>query len=132
MKSTGERLTFDNDLVPARPPSWLNFGRSRVVPAQSKVDPSVVVDLLEGFRHSKTMFAAVSLGVFDALGSERMSLVRLREVLNVDADALERLLDACVGLQLLIREGDRYRNAPVAATYLCKDSPERLIHYVTY
>jgi hypothetical protein len=30
-------------------------------------DPAVVLDLIEAFRRSKVMFAAVSLGVFDAL-----------------------------------------------------------------
>jgi acetylserotonin N-methyltransferase len=30
-------------------------------------DPQPVLDLIEAFRHSKTMFAAVSMGVFDAL-----------------------------------------------------------------
>ena len=29
--------------------------------------PALVLDLLEAFRRSKTMFAAVELGVFDAL-----------------------------------------------------------------
>ena len=30
-------------------------------------DPSPVLDLIEAFRRSKTMFTALSLGVFDAL-----------------------------------------------------------------
>ena len=36
-------------------------------------DPSVVLDLIEAFRRSKVLFAAVALGVFDALatGPER-------------------------------------------------------------
>ena len=39
-------------------------------------DPSVVLDLLEAFRRSKTMFAAVSLGIFDTLESGPRSLGR--------------------------------------------------------
>ena len=34
-------------------------------------DRSLVLDFLEAFRRSKTMFAAVSLGVFDALARVR-------------------------------------------------------------
>src|SRR5271166_423885 len=96
---------------------------------ETQADPSVVLDLLEAFRHSKTMFAAVSLGVFDALKPGPMSLARLTKTLNVDMDALQRLLDACVGLQLLLRQGEDYRNTPAATAYLCKDSPNRLIDY---
>jgi acetylserotonin O-methyltransferase len=95
-------------------------------------DPSVVLDLLEAFRRSKTMFAAVSLGVFDALASGPKALDDLTAELHADADALERLLDACVGLQLLHRNGDDYENMPVATAYLCTDSPQRLTGYLNF
>ena len=71
----------------------------------SQPDPGVILDLLEAFRRSKTMFAAVSLGVFDALESGPRSAVALAQTLRLDADALERLLDGCVCLQILKKEG---------------------------
>lgn len=95
-------------------------------------DPAVVLDLLEAFRRSKTMFAAVSLGVFDALAGGPKSLARLAQEIPADQDALERLLDACVGLQLLIRQGGEYANTPAAATYLTQTSPRRLTGYINY
>ena len=98
----------------------------------AKADPEVVLDLLESFRRSKTMFAAVSLGVFDALEVGPKSLDSLAEVLNLNPDALERLLDACVGLQLLVRRGQLYENTPAATAYLCKQSPSRLTGYINY
>jgi acetylserotonin O-methyltransferase len=103
-----------------------------VTQGDPKPDPSVVLDLLSAFRRSKTMFAAVSLGIFDALESGPESLAGLAEVLDLDADALERLLDACVGLQLLNRQGAFYANTPAAATYLCKKSPARMTGYLVY
>jgi acetylserotonin N-methyltransferase len=92
----------------------------------------VILDLLVAFRLSKTMFAAVSLGIFDALEDGPKSLAELARLLDLNPDALERLLDACVGLQLLGRRGDAYQNAPVASTYLCKRSPRRLTGYIGY
>ncbi len=103
-----------------------------MTPDGSKADPSVVLDLLESFRRSKTMFAAVSLGVFDALETGPKSLAVLAETLNLNLDALERLLDACVGLQLLERSGALYGNTPAAGAYLCKQSPSRLTGYINY
>jgi acetylserotonin N-methyltransferase len=97
-----------------------------------EADPGVVLDLLEAFRRSKTMFAAASLGVFDHLESGPKSLAILTETLNLKSDALERLLDACVGLNLLERAGSLYRNTPAASTYLCKQSPARLTGYINY
>jgi acetylserotonin N-methyltransferase len=95
-------------------------------------DPAVVLDLLEAFRRSKTMFAAVSLGVFDALESGPRSLDDLATALPASADGLKRLLDACVGLQLLSYADGRYANTPAAATYLTTSSPRRLTGYIGY
>ncbi len=95
-------------------------------------DPAVVLDLLEAFRRSKTMFAAVSLGVFDALVAGPRSLGELAGELSVNPGALERLLDACVGLQLLRRADDRYENTPAAMAYLTRSSPDRLTGYINY
>src|SRR5262245_23591018 len=95
-------------------------------------DPTIVLDLLEAFRRSKTMFAAVSLGVFDALDSGSKSLDRLAVELAANQDGLERLLDACVGLQLLRRNGSDYENTSVATDYLTRSSPRRLTGYINY
>jgi acetylserotonin O-methyltransferase len=95
-------------------------------------DPSVVLDLLESFRRSKTMFAAVSLGIFDELDAGPRSLDELAQTLDLNPDALERLLDACMTLQLLQRSGDRYGNTVAASTYLCKRSAARVTGYINY
>jgi acetylserotonin N-methyltransferase len=95
-------------------------------------EPGIILDLLEAFRRSKTMFAAVSLGVFDALAGSTKSLNELTSELGCNADSLERLLDACVGLKLLRRDAMGFSNAPVAETYLCRHSPRRLTGYINY
>src|SRR5262249_7620461 len=95
-------------------------------------DPGIVLDLLQAFRCSKAMFAAVSLGVFDALTPGPKPLHVLAHELKVNADGLERLLDACVGLQLLTRTEQGYLNTPAASVYLCQSSPRRLTGYINY
>lgn len=96
-------------------------------------DPTIVLDLIEAFRRSKTMFAAVSLGVFDALNATPKSLDTLTKELNTNSDALKRLLDGCVGLQLLQKThtGD-YATTPAAAVYLTATSPRRFTGYINY
>jgi acetylserotonin N-methyltransferase len=95
-------------------------------------NPRVVLDLIEAFRRSKTMFAAVSLGVFDALQSGPKSLSTLATMLEVNSDALERLLDACAGLELLVRDEDLYANTRGASLYLGAHSPARITGYINY
>jgi acetylserotonin N-methyltransferase len=78
------------------------------------------------------MFAACSLGVFDALANGVKTADELAGEVKANADALQRLLDACVGLRLLDRDDAGYRNTPSAAAYLCQSSPQRLTGYIHY
>jgi acetylserotonin O-methyltransferase len=103
-----------------------------MVDQTAKPDPKNVLALLFAFRLSKTMFDAVALGVFDALAEQPQSLAALAERLHANADALERLLDACVGLKLLTKNGADYQNTPDASAYLCSGSPDRLTGYINY
>jgi len=95
-------------------------------------DPSPVLDLIEAFRRSKVMFAAVSLGVFDRLEHAPGDAATLASELQVKAEPLERLLDACVGLKLLRRNATQYENEAIASTYLCQASPRALTGYILY
>lgn len=95
-------------------------------------DPALILDYIEAFRRSKTMFAAVSLGVFDALAAGPKAGADLAAAAKADADTMVRLLDACVGLGLLTRDGGRYANTPAAAAYLMTASPLRMTGYVNY
>jgi acetylserotonin N-methyltransferase len=95
-------------------------------------DPAPVLDLLEAFRQSQVLFTAVELGVFDRLHQGSSSLAELARDLGADADALGRLLGACVGLGLLTRAGDGYDNTALASAYLTSQSPHRLTGYIRY
>jgi acetylserotonin O-methyltransferase len=94
--------------------------------------PDRVLELLEAFRRSKTMFAAVSLGVFDCLEKGAASLSQLAIDLGCNQTALATLLDSCVALGLLTRLEERYSNTPEAMTYLCTNSPRRMTGYINY
>ena len=73
---------------------------TRVNPTdQPDPDARVVLDLLDGFRASKAAFTAVSLGIFDLLHEQPLTLAQLTKKLAADESALERLLGACVALQ---------------------------------
>ncbi len=95
-------------------------------------DPSVVLDLLAAYRRSKTMFAAVELGIFDALANGPCTVVELAGRLGCNEVALGRLLDALVGLQLLVKADVGYANTPVASAYLTLSSPKRFTGYIKY
>lgn len=98
----------------------------------SQPDPTPVIDLIDAFRRSKIMFAAVSLGVFDFLEKAPADLTALAAATRTDAGALERLLDACAGLGLLEKRDGAYANRPAASAYLCRASDRTLAGYILY
>lgn len=95
-------------------------------------DPTPVTDLIEAFRRSKTMFAAVSLRLFDRLHCRPATAAALSEELSLNQSALKRLLDGCVGLGLLRKSGGEYANTDVAEVYLRHESPRTLAGYILY
>jgi len=95
-------------------------------------DPAPVLALIDAFRQSKTMFAAVSLGVFDRLHEAPAGAPPLAAVLDVDSGALARLLDGCAALGLLHKRDGFYSNAAVAEAYLWSGSPDSLCGYIRY
>ncbi len=95
-------------------------------------DASPVLDLIEAFRHSKTMFTALSMGVFDALHAAPANAETLAAQLGANAGALARLLDGCAALQLLHKRGGVYANTSLAETYLYSGSPHSMSGYVRY
>ena len=95
-------------------------------------NPAPVLDVIQAFRRSKTMFTAVSLGIFDRLGDGGADAPTLAQEFGANADAVERLLDSCVALGLIEKQDAVYSNLPVARTYLTRSSPDTLTGYILY
>jgi acetylserotonin N-methyltransferase len=95
-------------------------------------DPTPVLDLIEAFRRSKTMFTALSLGVFDLLDEGAAAADAVARALHTHPDATARLLDGCAALGLLVKRDGVYANAPAAKTYLCASSPHTMRGYIRY
>lgn len=95
-------------------------------------DPAPVLDLIDAFRRSKTMFTAYKLGIFDLLHQATATAAGVAQTVKADAGATARLLDGCAALGLLAKSGDDYANAPAADTYLWSGSPHSLGSYVRY
>lgn len=91
-----------------------------------------VLSLVDGFRASKAVFTAVSMGVFDQLHEAPAVCADLADALGVQARELERLLGACVGLGFLRIEERQYHNERAASRFLRVESPETLSGYILY
>ncbi|XP_060785774.1 probable bifunctional dTTP/UTP pyrophosphatase/methyltransferase protein isoform X1 [Neoarius graeffei] len=98
--------------------------------------PHSIVELLDGFKASKTLFTASKLGVFDVLSDSGLTVEEVASRINASLLGTERLLDAAVSLGLLqkLRCDDKsvYRNTEQARHFLVSDSPLSLHAYILH
>jgi ubiquinone/menaquinone biosynthesis C-methylase UbiE len=75
--------------------------------------------MANAFYDSCILFAASDLGIFGKLGElEGASSARVAEDLSLDARGTRLLLDACVALGLLSKDGEVYRNSRETGAFL--------------
>ncbi len=91
-----------------------------------------ILDLIEAFRRSKTMFCAVKLGIFDLLRGGPQSSAEIAGEIGAHPEATGRLCFACVGLGLLEEQNGLFRNTAPAEQYLCREAPGSMVGYVLY
>ncbi len=94
--------------------------------------PAPVLDLIDAFRRSKTMFSAMKLGVFELLRNGPETAAGIAAKIGGEPGATARLCFACVGLGLLQEEAGAFRNSAEANQYLCRESPESMVGYILY
>jgi hypothetical protein len=83
---------------------------------------SAISAIAYGFMGSQALFAALELGVFDALANEPRELDTLVAALRAPAGPLQVLLSTCLALRLLTWDGARYANTPTAQRFLVRSS----------
>ncbi|XP_041663612.1 acetylserotonin O-methyltransferase [Cheilinus undulatus] len=100
--------------------------------------PKKILEYMEGFLISKTVFTSCELGVYDVLlGAERpLSAEEISQAVGASLDGTQRLLAACTGLQLLNAHTDNgqvlYSNTEQASMYLTRSSPLSLYQSIQY
>lgn len=95
-------------------------------------DPTPIVDIMDGFRRSKAMFAAVEMGIFDILTESPLTAPEIAARLKASLTGTERLLEACVSLQLLEVHDGKFSSTEVADVYLRRSSDRALTGYILY
>ena len=87
------------------------------------VTPERIFEIAQGFMASKHLFAASELGLFEALGEGPIDLDGLAARTGLTRRTARISADAMVAIGLLERQGDRYANGAVAATFLSGQTP---------
>jgi 3-hydroxy-5-methyl-1-naphthoate 3-O-methyltransferase len=98
--------------------------------ALSAKDPDDVLELMLGFWVSRTVMAAVEMGVFDILDGSGLPEEDAAARLGIGPRPARGLLDTCVAAGLLERRDGIIRSTPAAARYLASGSEYSIRNYV--
>jgi len=90
---------------------------------QQKVDTVRLQRMVRAYRESGALMAAVELGLFTKVARGADTEAKLIEALGIQPLNAERIVIACIGLGLIVREGDRIANAPDVARFLVEGEP---------
>jgi ubiquinone/menaquinone biosynthesis C-methylase UbiE len=95
--------------------------------ADNRPDPTQIMELATGYWASAALLAANELNVFGALGEGSRTAEEVAEACGASVRAASMLLDACVGLGLLVKSTDdaeaQYANASASAAFLVPGRP---------
>lgn len=82
------------------------------------LSPDPILEIVFGFMSSKHLCVANEIGIFEHLAPGAATLDELAARTGVPRRSLRIVADAMVALGVLEREGERYRNGPVAQAFL--------------
>jgi len=96
------------------------------VALRAGIVPVPLLETFGGLLLARTAMAGTQLGVFDAIGSERLAPAEVAARCGTDQRATAKLLFALAGHGYLSESAGRYELAPVARRWLLRDGPQTL------
>jgi SAM-dependent methyltransferase len=85
--------------------------------------PARIIELAAGFMVSKTLFAAIDIGLFAAITPDGSTPAELGERCAVPERSARAMADLLADAGLLVRDGTRFRNAPDTEAFLAGRGP---------
>jgi SAM-dependent methyltransferase len=104
----------------------MSASRGEAQADSSAVTPEPIQKLAAGFMAAKHLFAANELGLFEALADSPTDIDGLAARTGLTRRAARISADAMAALGMVERDGDVYRNGPVAAAFLTGRTPADL------
>ena len=89
--------------------------------------PAELMQSVMAFQKSKLILSAVELDIFTQLYGKSLDSTTLSQIINADAYALERLLNALVPLGLLHKTDELFSNTSLSDTILAKQSEKYML-----
>lgn len=100
--------------------------------APKEWNPGDLLEISGFFWQTALLHAAVKLDVFTAIGDGQLTASEISRQLSAAPRGLQRLLDALVAMELLLKVDGRYANSPSGQAWLSKDSRQYIGHMIMH
>lgn len=93
------------------------------MPEPLKAELPVLMEIVGAFERSAVVLGAAQLDLFSPLGNGPATAAAVAAQTGLPLRGVERVLNACAALGLVSKEGEQYRNSPLADAFLVKGKP---------
>lgn len=100
--------------------------------AAAPADPSRIMALSTAYWGSQTLLTANRIGLFDLLAAGPLSAAEVAETLGLDTRMTTLFLNACTGIGLCDRDGERYANSAASAFFLTSNGPASMQNSISF
>lgn len=90
---------------------------------ENPANPGLLMQVALAHRSSAVLFAATELDVFSTMAAGPRTAEEIARQCGSLPEPTRFLLDACVTVGMVEREGNRYRNSPTSAEFLVRGTP---------
>ena len=98
-----------------------------------RLSPTRIMDMANAFYDSCVLFTASDAGIFAALAEKEWADAKaIAATCDLDEHGARLLLDACVAVGLLTKDGNLYRNSEETAQFLVPGMPMDLSRAIRY
>jgi 3-hydroxy-5-methyl-1-naphthoate 3-O-methyltransferase len=97
---------------------------------EPRVPSAALLEMAQAYRQSAILITACQLDVFTHLAHGALSADALARACGVPVRGLQRLLNACVVLDLLEKVGETYGNTPIADAFLVQSAPGYIGNFI--
>ena len=94
-----------------------------MVVENNEITPEPIMKIVSGAWLTQTLYVAVDLEIFTKIAEGENTIEKIAHDLNIEKRPAEMLLNACVALDLLVKNGGEYGNTPIADKFLVKEKP---------
>jgi hypothetical protein len=88
-----------------------------------KISPEKIVRMADSYQNFQVLFTAVNHDIFTVLSEESKTAEQIAQAIGTDTYITEKLLNALVAIELLVKGGGKYANTALAETFLVKEKP---------